>query len=167
MEDYHTISHAVSGTNTPFPSSLKDSKTTQNQTRFPGTMYQTNGLATRGLKMLHQVAGPYQGSAWPNHHDCRPGCSRVETSSCDNSWHIGHDIYCDGWMDLILMSISILNHLSSSRKPVPLMTYAPSLSHIFGSTFIIKTYMQFYYITLLHINPNMSRENNQTCNEIE
>ena len=66
MEDYHTISHAVSGTNTPFPSSLKDSKTTQNQTRFPGTMYQTNGSATRGLKlqkMLHQGAGPYQGSA--------------------------------------------------------------------------------------------------------
>jgi len=66
IEDYHTISHAVSGTNPPFPSSLKDSKTTQNQTRFPGTMYQTNGSATRGLKlqkMLHQGTGPYQGSA--------------------------------------------------------------------------------------------------------
>ena len=170
MEDCHTISHAVSGTNPPFPSSLKDSKTTQNQTRFPGTMYQTNGSATRGLKlqkMLHQGAGPYQGSAWPNRHDCRPGCSRVETSPCHNSWHIGHDIYCDGWMDLILMSISILNHLSSSRKPVPLMTYALSLSHIYLAPHLLAKHMQFYYITLLLINPNMSREDNQTCNEIE
>ena len=132
-------------------------------------MYQTNRSATGGLKlqkMLHQVAGPYQGSAWPNRHDCRPGCSRVETSPCHNSWP-HRSRYLLRWMDLILMSISILNHLSSSRKLVSLMTYTPPLSYIFGSAFISKGYMQFYHITLLHINPNVSREDNQTCNEIE
>ena len=43
------------------------------------------------------------------------------------------------------------------------MTYVSSLSSIFGSIFISKADMQFYYIILLYINLNMFKKDNQMC----
>jgi len=108
IEDYYTISHAVSGTNLPFPSSLKDLKTTQNQTHFPGTMYQTNRSKitkntssscwtilklslTQPLRLLPRVflSGNLSKLQFMTHQ----------------SWYLLQ------WMDLILISISILKYL--------------------------------------------------------